>query len=65
MKQIFIFGLLVMFAYAGFRPPEGMRKFPVANLQFQVQTAQGTATVKLQEDLMTSVTEDDEQEDEE
>ena len=65
MKQIFIFGLLIMFAYAGFRPPDGMRKFPVANLQFEVQTAQGTATVKLQDDIVTSVTEDDEQEDEE
>ena len=65
MKSIFIFGLLIMFAYAGFRPPEGMRKFPVANLQFQVQTNQGTATVTLQEDLVTSVTEETEQETEE
>ena len=45
MKQIFIFSLLIAFAYAGFRPPEGMRKFPTANLQFQVETSQGTATV--------------------
>jgi hypothetical protein len=65
MKQIFIFGLLIMFAYAGFRPPDGMRKFPVANLQFQVQTSQGTATVKLQEDLVTSVTQETEQDEEE
>ncbi|MAE68238.1 MAG: hypothetical protein QF793_01555 [Candidatus Peribacteraceae bacterium] len=64
MKQIFIFSLLIAFAYAGFRPPEGMRKFPVANLQFQVQSAQGTATVTLQEDLVTSVTQESEQEEE-
>lgn len=62
MKQIFIFGLIAMFAYAGFRPPDGMRKFPVANLQFQVQTAQGTATVKLQEDSVTTITDESEQE---
>ena len=55
MKQLFIFGLLLTFAYAGFRPPDGMRKFPVANLQFQVKTTQGTATVIVNEDLMSSV----------
>ncbi len=38
MKKIAIFGMLFMFIYAAFRPPEGMRKFPVANLQFEVQT---------------------------
>lgn len=65
MKSIFIFSLLLMFAYAGFRPPEGMRKFPVANLQFQVHTAQGTATVKLQEDSVNFVAEATEQEDQE
>jgi|GEM_PF-956621 hypothetical protein len=64
MKQIFIFGLLIIFAYAGFRPPEGMRKFPVANLQFQVQGPQGTATVKMNQTSVTSVTDDTEQEDE-
>ncbi|MDA0375712.1 MAG: hypothetical protein O3A80_00170 [bacterium] len=62
MKHIFIFGLLIMFAYAGFRPPDGMRKFPVANLQFQVKTPQGTATVKLQEESVTLVSEESEQE---
>lgn len=39
MKNICIFGMLFMFIYAAFRPPEGMRKFPVANLQFKVQTS--------------------------
>ena len=62
MKQIFIFSLLIAFAYAGFRPPEGMRKFPTANLKFQVETSQGTATVKLQEDSVTVVTEDESEE---
>jgi hypothetical protein len=55
MKSIFIFTLLFMFAYAGFRPPAGMRKFPVANLQFQVETAKGTTTVILNEEYMTPV----------
>ncbi len=64
MKATFIFGLILMFAYAGFRPPEGMRKFPVANFQFQVQTAQGTATVTVNEILMSSVEEPTEQEEE-
>jgi len=39
MKKICIFGMLFMFIYAAFRPPEGMRKFPVANLQFEMQSA--------------------------
>ncbi len=65
MKQIFIFGLIALFAYAGFRPPEGMRKFPVANLQFQVQTAQGTATIQLEKEPVILVTEEIEQEDQE
>lgn len=62
MKQIFIFGLLITFAFVGFRPPDGMRKFPVANLQFQVKTPQGTATVKLQESTVTTLVEEVEQE---
>jgi len=62
MKQIFIFGLLITFAFVGFRPPDGMRKFPVANLQFQVKTPQGTATVKLQEESVTAITDETEQE---
>jgi len=36
-----------MFVYAGFRPPDGMRKFPVANLQFNVQTSKGNVTANL------------------
>lgn len=47
MKKIFIFSILFMFVYAGFRPPEGMRKFPVANLQFNVQTPKGNVSASL------------------
>lgn len=48
MKKIFIFSIFFMFIYAGFRPPDGMRKFPVANLQFNVQTPKGNVSAKLQ-----------------
>jgi hypothetical protein len=39
MKNVFVTAMLFMFIYAAFRPPEGMRKFPVANLQFEMQTS--------------------------
>ena len=61
MKQILIFGLLLMFAYAGFRPPEGMRKFPIANLEFRVETTEGTITATLQESLETLIIQDEEE----
>lgn len=65
MKKIFIFTLLGMFAFVGFRPPEGMRKFPVANIQFEVNTPQGQANISLMsaEDVII-VTEDSAQEEE-
>ena len=37
MKKICAIGMLFMFVYVAFRPPTGMRKFPVANIQFEVQ----------------------------
>ena len=46
MKKIFILGI-VLFAFVGFRPPDGMRKLPVANLQFKVQGNGGSVQVDL------------------
>ena len=49
MKAIALFGFLIALAYIGFRPPEGMRKFPTASIQFEVSTEQGTLKATLKE----------------
>lgn len=56
MKKIFIFSLLALFAYAAFRPPEGMTKFPVANIHFDVNTADGKVSATLKGKNVTLIT---------
>ena len=34
-----IIGLLLLFFYAGFRPPEGVSKVPLANISFEDRSA--------------------------
>ncbi len=47
MKKIALIGFLIVFAFAGFRPPEGMQKFPSGNVQFQLQTSKGSITANV------------------
>lgn len=62
MKKYIIIGGLVLFAYAGFQPPDGMRKFPVANVQFDVQTPKGNFTARIDTTEKTENIDQDEQE---
>jgi len=57
--------MLGMFTFVAFRPPEGMTKFPVTNVHFQVNTAQGTVSTNLQGQSMMSVAPTSELEEEE
>lgn len=47
MKNVVVFGLLFLFLFIGFRPPAGMRKLPSANIEFDVQTSNGTYSASL------------------
>lgn len=35
MQKAAIFGALLLFLYAGFRPPEGISKVPLADISFE------------------------------
>ena len=49
VRKLVIFGLLAAFAYAGFVPPEGMRKFPIAKIEFHLKTPKGNISAPIGE----------------
>ena len=44
MKKGAIIGLMLLFLYAGFRPPEGISKVPLADISFQAKSQHVGAT---------------------
>jgi len=62
MKKIFIVGSLILFAYAGFQPPDGISKFPVANVRFNVQTQNGNYSATIDTKGVSAEKQNEEQE---
>jgi hypothetical protein len=47
VKKTLIFGGLFLFLFAGFQPPDGMRKLPTTSIEFEVENTGGSVTATL------------------
>ena len=47
MKKGAIIGGMLLFLYAGFRPPEGISKVPLADISFQAKSQHSEAPIML------------------
>jgi len=47
MKKLLVFVVIGLFAWVAFVPPDGMKKFPSAKVEFNVETSQGTIKAQI------------------